>query len=64
MVDLIKEKPNNFYSKKPKETFTPRKCLPCGKMFDSWGSGNRICKECKTSSNYKSYSPTTSIKMR
>tara|TARA_R100001086_G_scaffold101173_1_gene50707 strand:- start:453 stop:647 length:195 start_codon:yes stop_codon:yes gene_type:complete len=64
MAHLIKEKPNNWYKKpKEKENITLRKCLPCGKMFDSWGPGNRICKECKTSSAYKDYYPTTSIKM-
>ena len=43
-------------------TFTKRKCLPCGEMFDSWGPGNRICKQCKSTDMYKSYQRTTSIK--
>ena len=63
MANLV-EKPNNWYKKDSKDVeFTKRKCLPCGKMFDSWGVGNRICKECKTSSAYKDAINTTSIKM-
>lgn len=27
-----------------------RPCLTCGKKFQSWGAGNRICKKCKESS--------------
>lgn len=25
----------------------PRRCLRCGRMFDSHGPGNRICKPCQ-----------------
>lgn len=25
-----------------------RRCLRCGRMFRSWGAGNRICRACQT----------------
>ena len=31
----------------PNEHWVKRKCLCCGKIFDSWGIGNRLCKGCK-----------------
>lgn len=31
----------------------PRRCLMCGKMFDSFGPGNRICKKCKSTQAWK-----------
>lgn len=31
-----------------------RKCLQCGDPFNSEGPGNRICKPCKSSSEYRS----------
>jgi hypothetical protein len=36
-------------NKKPlqNENWTKRKCLCCGKIFDSWGIGNRLCQGCK-----------------
>ena len=36
-------------NKKPltNENWVKRKCLCCGKIFDSWGIGNRLCKGCK-----------------
>ena len=37
--------PNKSY--KNNEDWTKRKCLCCGKIFDSWGIGNRLCKGCK-----------------
>ena len=37
---LVKTYKNN-------ENWTKRKCLSCGKTFDSWGIGNRLCKGCK-----------------
>ena len=37
--------PNKSY--KNNENWTKRKCLNCGKIFDSWGIGNRLCKSCK-----------------
>ncbi len=39
------ENPNQSY--KNNEKWTERKCLCCGKVFDSWGIGNRLCKGCK-----------------
>ncbi len=39
------ENPNKSY--KNNENWTKRKCLNCGKIFDSWGIGNRLCKSCK-----------------
>ena len=39
------ENPNKSY--KNNEDWTKRKCLCCGKVFDSWGIGNRLCKGCK-----------------
>ena len=39
------ENPNQSY--KNNENWTKRKCLSCGKIFDSWGIGNRLCKGCK-----------------
>ena len=39
------ENPNQSY--KNNENWTKRKCLCCGKIFDSWGIGNRLCKGCK-----------------
>ena len=44
------ENPNqSSTNKKPlqNENWTKRKCLCCGKIFDSWGIGNRLCKGCK-----------------
>ena len=40
---------NENPNKKPfqNENWTKRKCLCCGKIFDSWGIGNRLCKGCK-----------------
>jgi len=40
---------NKNPNKKPfqNENWTKRKCLCCGKIFDSWGIGNRLCKGCK-----------------
>ena len=36
-------------NKKPlqNENWAKRKCLCCGKIFDSWGIGNRLCQRCK-----------------
>ena len=39
------ENPNKSY--KNNENWTKRKCLSCGKIFDSWGIGNRLCQGCK-----------------
>ena len=39
------ENPNKSY--KNNENWTKRKCLCCGKIFDSWGIGNRLCQRCK-----------------
>ena len=39
------DNPNQSY--KNNENWTKRKCLCCGKIFDSWGIGNRLCKGCK-----------------
>ena len=39
------ENPNQSY--KNNENWSKRKCLCCGKIFDSWGIGNRLCKGCK-----------------
>ena len=44
------ENPNkSSTNKKPlqNENWTKRKCLCCGKLFDSWGIGNRLCQKCK-----------------
>ena len=44
------ENPNqSSTNKKPlqNENWTKRKCLCCGKIFDSWGIGNRLCQGCK-----------------
>ena len=44
------ENPNqSSTNKKPlqNENWTKRKCLCCGKIFDSWGIGNRLCQKCK-----------------
>ena len=40
---------NSSTNKKPlqNENWVKRKCLCCGKTFDSWGIGNRLCKGCK-----------------
>ena len=59
----IKEKANSYYNEKKEViTWTKRKCLPCGEMFDSWGTGNRICKKCRSSDMFRSFQNTTSIK--
>jgi hypothetical protein len=29
-------------------SYTPRKCLRCQIMFDSYGPGNRMCARCRT----------------
>jgi tRNA(Ile2) C34 agmatinyltransferase TiaS len=34
-----------------------RRCLMCGRMFDSHGPGNRICKKCKSTSAWRSGLP-------
>ena len=39
------ENPNQSY--KNNGNWTKRKCLCCGKVFDSWGIGNRLCKGCE-----------------
>jgi hypothetical protein len=31
----------------------PRKCLMCGREFESEGSHNRICRRCKSSQTYR-----------
>jgi hypothetical protein len=31
----------------------PRKCLMCGRLFDSAGLHNRICRPCKSSQTYR-----------
>ena len=31
-----------------------RLCLMCGRMFDSLGPGNRICKKCKSTAAWRS----------
>ena len=44
------ENPNqSSTNKKPvqNENWAKRKCLCCGKIFDSWGIGNRLCQGCK-----------------
>ena len=50
---LIVTSKNENPNKKPlqNENWTKRKCLCCGKIFDSWGIGNRLCKGCKQSLN-------------
>jgi len=45
IVTSKNENPNKSY--KNNENWTKRKCLCCGKIFDSWGIGNRLCKRCK-----------------
>lgn len=60
----IKEKPNSYYNEKKEVTWTKRKCLPCGNIFDSWGIGNRICNKCKSSREYKNDIITTAVKIR
>ena len=45
IVNSKNENPNQSY--KNNENWTKRKCLCCGKIFDSWGIGNRLCKGCK-----------------
>ena len=50
IVTSKNENPNKFSTnKKPlqNENWTKRKCLCCGKIFDSWGIGNRLCQRCK-----------------
>ena len=50
IVTSKNENPNkSSTNKKPlqNENWTKRKCLCCGKIFDSWGIGNRLCKGCK-----------------
>ncbi len=37
----------------PKVVTSPRKCLSCGKTFESWGVGNRICLSCKTNEAWR-----------
>ena len=39
------ENPNKSY--KNNKNWVKRKCLCCGKIFDSWGIGNRLCQRCK-----------------
>ena len=45
IVTSKNENPNKSY--KNNENWTKRKCLCCGKIFDSWGIGNRLCQRCK-----------------
>ena len=45
IVTSKNENPNKSY--KNNENWTKRKCLCCGKIFDSWGIGNRLCQKCK-----------------
>ena len=50
IVTSKNENPNqSSTNKKPlqNENWTKRKCLCCGKIFDSWGIGNRLCQRCK-----------------
>ena len=44
IVIIKNENPNKSYNN---DNWTKRKCLCCGKIFDSWGIGNRLCKGCK-----------------
>ena len=44
---VIRKNENSNQSYKNNENWTKRKCLCCGKIFDSWGIGNRLCKSCK-----------------
>ena len=44
---VISQNENLNKSYKNNENWTKRKCLSCGKIFDSWGIGNRLCKSCK-----------------
>lgn len=30
----------------PEKQIKQRSCLRCGKTFDSWGPGNRLCSRC------------------
>jgi len=44
---------HNPYHKSPTREreatdYTPRKCLRCQTMFDSFGPGNRLCSRCRT----------------
>lgn len=36
----------------PRNRTTRRNCLGCGRGFDSWGIGNRMCRTCKRSPAY------------
>ena len=45
-IVMIKNK-NLNKSYKNNENWVKRKCLCCGKIFDSWGIGNRLCQGCK-----------------
>ena len=40
---------------KPKGEFNykQRKCLLCTRHFESWGSGNRICRRCRDTCDYR-----------
>ena len=44
---VISKNKNPNQSYKNNENWTKRKCLCCGKIFDSWGIGNRLCQRCK-----------------
>jgi len=44
---VISKNENLNKSSTNKKPWTKRKCLCCGKIFDSWGIGNRLCQKCK-----------------
>lgn len=39
----------------PGDDIKMRDCLSCGRMFKSWGEGNRVCDECKTSKAWQKH---------
>jgi|GEM_PF-4831931 len=42
-----------------------RKCLKCGKMFESFGFGNRLCKACRAKNKKIRYrEPVVRIRQR
>lgn len=44
----------------PKLPTVPRRCLGCGRTFQSWGPANRICDRCRAPKGIKAerYYPT------
>ena len=58
------EKPDYYDQKKPSSSDKKmRVCMMCRKKFPSEWAGNRFCKECKTTSEFKNGHSTFKVRM-